>query len=103
MRVVVSLLSAVALLIGPAPASTAACPSFKDYPASPSLPRAVVEPIVPQELSEAKGYRQVLDDAKNPANFAGHYRVSEDTCGTSLVTVMIADLRTGLVRKAVCL
>ncbi len=102
-RMIGGMLMIATLSNGFAPTSLAACPTFNDFAASPVRSKVSVPPDVPTEIVEEKGYRQVLDDAKKPANFAGHYRISVDTCGTSMIVVMIADLNTGKVQELGCL
>ena len=97
---------AVLLVNGAAQSSGAACPTFKDYLVRGAKQTAAVAPIIaPAHDVEEKGYRQVVDDYvhREPANFAGHYRVSTDTCGTWRVFIMVHNLKTGQVWREGCL
>ena len=88
---------------GSVPSPLLGCPTYSDFAVPKTRSAVTVASVIPPEFAEQKGYRQVVDDAKKPANFAGSYRVSIDTCGTSMIVVMIANLKTGKVQRAGCL
>ena len=102
-RRMISGISMIAVLAnGFASSAPGACPSYRDFATPSTKSSHRIAPVVPPELAEAKGYRQVWDDAKKPPNFAGKYRISIDTCGTSMIMVMIANLDTGHARRVGC-
>ena len=72
-------------------------PRFSDYKVVQVYRGKRAEPKVRPDMREYPGYRAVLMDSVEPSNFAGHYVVSEDTCGTDSVRMTIADARTGQV------
>ncbi|MBY4856918.1 hypothetical protein K6W80_26615 [Burkholderia contaminans] len=84
---------------GPATAAAAAAcpsPSFDRYPApTASAPR---KPAAAPRLTtrETRLYRTVIrDEFRQPANFAGHYRVAIWGCGTDCRNFAIVDKYTG--------
>lgn len=84
----------------PAPAATAAAacpsPSFDRYPARAAS--APSKPAASPRLTtrESRLYRTVIrDDFTQPANFAGHYRVTIWGCGTDCRNFAIVDKYTG--------
>lgn len=84
----------------PAPAATAAAacpsPSFDRYPAraASAPPKPAVSPRL--TTRESRLYRTVIrDDFTQPANFAGHYRVTIWGCGTDCRNFAIVDKYTG--------
>lgn len=77
-------------------------PRFADYEVKRVYTGVRAKPKVPPDQIEAKGYRQVLTDADKRTNFAGKYVVSEDSCGTNSVMVMITGAQSGEVFGPYC-
>jgi len=88
-----------ALLFVSAMLTTAAdrVPTFSGCPVMSVYRGPMVKPEVPKNQEEEKGYRTVLDDAGKSPNFAGHYYLSQDTCGTGCAVALVADRLTGAV------
>ena len=76
---------------------------FSDFPVRHIEIGRNVAPKIPPDKVMEKGYREVVADARKSNNFAGHYRLSTDTCGTWLIGIMIADSETGDVHMMGCL
>lgn len=81
--------------------STCHC-EFSQFPVTQAIGSPQRGPEIRRDEAEMKGYRQVLQDSAQPPNFAGHFRVSVDTCGTSVALVMIADRIDGKVQRFGC-
>ncbi|MGN6649371.1 hypothetical protein [Trinickia sp.] len=84
----------------PMSAQAASCnpPQFADYPAAPaSAPHSAA--VRPQLTSKkARLFRTAIrTDFSEPANFAGHYRVTIWGCGTDCRDFAIVDKHTGRV------
>lgn len=74
-------------------------PKFSDYPAAlqgDSPHGLATEPIL--DSKKAKRYRSVIrSELREPANFAGHYRIAIWGCGTDCRDFAILDKKTGRV------
>jgi hypothetical protein len=77
-------------------------PRFSEYPAAAPERGKPAAPRVPPDSRDDRGYRAVLTDAEKPANFASHYRISEDNCGSDSVLFMSTDIRSGRVYGGWC-
>lgn len=82
--------------------ATDRAPDFPDFAIRTHFSGKSVSPRVPNGAKEQRGYREVLDEAKKPPNFAGQYRLSQDTCGTDSRLIMVADRRTGKIHDLGC-
>jgi|SRR5579883_1774935 len=74
-------------------------PVFAEYPAA-RYDGNIAPPRVPDDQREDFGFRVALSEADRPINFAGHYRISRDTCGSECTRVMLTDVITGRVDEA---
>jgi len=87
------MLRAVFLLIVVLPISAQQLPRFEDYPA-----KIYAGKMVPPKAPNARD-REIKccawADDTGPINFAGNYRLTEDTCGSECVTVHIVNRATG--------
>lgn len=72
-------------------------PRFTEYPVHNIYHGKRAKPLIKPEVSQYPGYLAVLGDSRKAPNFAGHYVVSEDTCGSDSVRLMIADAQIGSV------
>ncbi|MBV9477517.1 MAG: hypothetical protein JO315_15710 [Acidobacteria bacterium] len=77
-------------------ATAARADEFRAHPAEARLTRRAVAPDV--SSGRAHRYRTVLrEEAREGANFNGHYRVASWGCGTNCIEWAILDLKTGRV------
>jgi hypothetical protein len=77
-------------------------PRFEDYPV-PVYKGRHARPRIAADEREERGLRVAIDDGDQPVNFAGHCRLSEDSCGTDSVAVAIVDVITGKADWGFCL
>ena len=78
-------------------------PRFSDFKVTPVYREKRTPPRVALAKRDYPGFRAVLTDADKPSNFAGRYVISEDTCGTDSVRLLIADAISGVVREEFCI
>lgn len=69
-------------------------PRFEDYPAG-SAWRGVAAPVKLASPAERMFRTNLTRAAKEPANFAAHYRITQWGCGTDCVAGALIDLKTG--------
>lgn len=86
-------IATVALLVG-AVVAQPAVPRFEDYPVAPAWTGSAA-PIRFTSPSERMFRTQILNAAKLPPNFAGHYRFAGWGCGSLCVAGAIIDLQNG--------
>jgi hypothetical protein len=78
-------------------------PRFSEYAVKAIFLAKRTDPHVSSDDRDSRGWRAVLADANKPANFAGRYVISQDTCGSDSVWLMITDAGTGQVFQGFCL
>ncbi len=83
-------LTFLALLI---PVYSQSVPKFQDFPV-PIYKGKVVPPQQPSE-SDRKMRCCTWAEDLGPINFAGHFRLTEDTCGSECRTIHVVDRKTG--------
>lgn len=83
------ILIVLALLLGP---------EFERYPAEPAMTKKAAAPRL---VGKARRYRTILrEEAAQPPNFNGHYRLAQWGCGTNCVEWALIDLESGKVWMA---
>jgi hypothetical protein len=78
-------------------------PKFSDFKVTETYHGKRAIPRVKPEEREYPGFRAVLRDADKPPNFAGKYVISQDTCGSASVRLMITDAGSGAVDEVFCI
>ena len=84
-------------------AQVASVPRFSDFKVTTIYQGKRALPRIMGDKRDYPGFRAALNDAAKPVNFAGRYVISEDTCGTDSVRLMITDAISGRVREAFCI
>ena len=107
-RVIVGISIITVLTNGFTLSSFAACPNYGDFSAlseQKSRREWHRAPVVCRwYCGKKRATDKVVDDATEALPISrGYYRVSTDTCGTSMIVVMIANLNTGNVHRVGCL
>ena len=69
-------------------------PQFQDYPAATKFTGSAISPRMPAH-SDSTIRSRVIDAAKEPPNFAGHYRFLTWSCGAACISGAVIDLATG--------
>ena len=77
-------------------------PRFSEYIVKPDIRGKRAGPQVNLDDRDSAGWRAVLLDAEKPVNFAGRYVLSQDSCGSDSVLLMITNAATGHVFRGFC-
>jgi hypothetical protein len=78
-------------------------PRFSDFKVKEIFRGKRAAPTVKPDKREYPGFRAVLEDADKPPDFAGKYVISQDTCGSESIRLMIADAASGAVYEIFCI
>lgn len=80
------------LLVLALPCAAQGVPKFKDYPAE-AFTGSPAAPVITKDVEDFRA--QFVEAAKEPPNFAGHYRIMKFGCGSSCILFAIVNLKTG--------
>jgi hypothetical protein len=75
-------------------ATAAQIPTFEDFHVSDVFRGAASKPVL-RTQTQKRFAAQIREQAVAPPNFAGHYKIVEWGCGTSCVSIAVANLVTG--------
>jgi hypothetical protein len=75
-------------------AAAAQIPTFEEFHVSEVFRGPAAKPVLRTQVQK-RFATQIREQAVAPPNFAGHYKVVEWGCGTSCVSMAVADLATG--------
>ncbi len=89
-------LTACALILSLAATAQSPAPLFSAFSVAERYNGPPATPVL-RSAQQRKFRAQILKAAKQPADFAGHYKIADWGCGSSCVSIAVIDLKTGSV------